>query len=324
MDSLLRLLAIHGGQRRTDLCRALGITAQALETRLAALRAEGYVLDAEAEHIALRPQADVLLPGYVLLGLHAAHYGRGEMLYAPEMDSTNTQLKQAAMARALPDGSLAFCGRQTAGRGRMQRVWEDPQAGQSLTCSLLLRPTLPQERLHLITLAAALAAAQALMDAGADARIKWPNDVVIAGRKCVGILSELVLDPVGAPCIVTGTGFNVNQTVFAHELADKATSLRLSMGRPADRVRLLQVYLEHMEHAVATLEAGGLPALLPAYRARSVTLDARVQVIGAAETFVGVAEAMDEEGALLVRCEDGALRRVLSGDVSVRGVMGYV
>ena len=324
MNSLLRLLAIHGGQRRADLCRALGISVPALESRLASLRAEGYALVAEAEYIALSPQADVLLPGYVLQGLHAARYGRGELLFAPEMDSTNTQLKQAAMARALPDGSLALCERQTAGRGRMQRVWADPDAGQSLTCSLLLRPELPQERLHLITLAAALAAAQALMDAGADARIKWPNDVVIGGRKCVGILSELVFDPVGAPCIVTGTGFNVNQTVFAQELAAKATSLRLATGRAGDRTRLLQAYLGHMEHAVATLEAGGLPALLPAYRARSVTLDARVQVIGAAETFVGVAEDMDAEGALLVRCEDGTLRRVLSGDVSVRGVMGYV
>ena len=265
-----------------------------------------------------------LTPEAVRAGLTTRCYGRGEIGYAPEMDSTNTQLKRAAQAAALPAGSLALCDRQTQGRGRMQRAWEDPDAGQSLTCSLLLRPKLEPRQLALVTLATAVAAAETLAALGFDAGIKWPNDIVISRRKCVGILCELVTDPAGETCVVVGTGFNVNQRAFAQSIAHKATSLWLEGGREIDRCTLLCQYLEQLERAMEALEARGLAGILPGYEARSVTLGQRVQVVGTAETFVGIARRVDENGALWVQDDQGALRRVLSADVSVRGVMGYV
>ncbi len=325
MDSVLRLLAKPGLHSIEALCAALALTPEQLSAHMDALRQRGYRIDeAGGQGYTLLPKADTLLPAYVWRGLETAVYGRGEILYAPAMDSTNTQLKHAAAERVLPEGSLAVCERQTAGRGRLQRVWDDPAAGESLTCSLLLRPQLPREQVHLVTLAAAVAAAEALASFGTDARIKWPNDVVIRGRKCVGILCETTMDPSGALCVVAGAGFNVNQRAFTGELADKATSLWLQTGVAGDRCQLLCRYLLHLESAVRLIEQRGFTALMPAYAARSVTLGVRVRVIGAAEAFVGMAQSIDADGALLVLDDRGVLHRVISGDVSVRGVMGYV
>ncbi|MDD3411180.1 MAG: biotin--[acetyl-CoA-carboxylase] ligase, partial [Eubacteriales bacterium] len=207
---------------------------------------------------------------------------------------------------------------------RMKRVWEMPEAGVNLPNSLLLRPALPAEQAQLCTLAAAVAAARAIEDCGLPARIKWPNDVVIGSRKCVGILSEMVADMDGVQFIVMGVGFNVNQRAFPEELKQKATSLLLEKGETVPRGTLLLRYLSHMEEAMEQLESGGMAALMPDYLSRSVTLGSRVEVIGTAERFVGQADGLDETGALLVTDDEGRRRRVLSADVSVRGVMGYV
>jgi BirA family transcriptional regulator, biotin operon repressor / biotin---[acetyl-CoA-carboxylase] ligase len=264
------------------------------------------------------------LPGYVRMELTTQVLGRGEILYAAEMGSTNAELKRAAAACALPAGSLAVCGRQTGGKGRLNRVWVDTGADEMLPCSLLLRPSLPPEKTPLLTLAVAVAAADAIGDFGLKAGIKWPNDVVLNGRKCVGILCETVADPAGARCVVAGAGFNVNQRVFPAELAEKATSLRMEGGWAVGRRALLCRYLEHVERVTALLENEGFGRFLPLYAARSVTLGSRVRVEGANETFTGTAESIDDAGALRVRTDVGELKRVLSGDVSVRGVMGYV
>lgn len=301
-----------------------GLSAEELSGRLEALRAEGYRIATEGGKARLEPPPDSLLPGYVRLELRTRRMGRGELLYAPSVGSTNAVLKEEGLARALPDGSVALCDRQTQGRGRMQRVWEDPAAGLNLPHSLLLRPKLPPEQTPLYTLAAAVAAARAIEDMGFTPRIKWPNDVVLQGRKCVGILCERVVSGPES-FLVVGVGFNVNQPSFPGELQQKATSLLIEGGRPVDRRALLCAYLLRMEQAAGQLERDGLPGLLPDYTARSVTLGGRVEVLGATTRFVGVAEALDDTGALLVRDDaDGALRRVLSADVSVRGVMGYV
>jgi BirA family transcriptional regulator, biotin operon repressor / biotin---[acetyl-CoA-carboxylase] ligase len=323
-DDLLSLLAAGEPVPAAALRSRLGLTEAALARALAALSAEGYAVAAGPDGLRLLPEAGSLLPAYLRTELQTRVLGRGEMLYAAEMDSTNGALKLAAAGRALPTGSLAVCDRQTRGRGRLNRAWAGGGAGEALACSLLLRPRLPPERTPLLTLAVAVAAADAIADFGFRAGIKWPNDVVLGGRKCVGILCETVTDPAGARCVVAGAGFNVNQTDFPQELADKATSLLLAGGRPIDRRALLCRYLLKLEGTLERLEGEAFEHFLSAYTARSVTLGGRVRVEGARETFVGTAERIDDTGALWVRPDGGAPRRVLSGDVSVRGVMGYV
>ena len=325
MDELVRLLSEPPFLTRAELLGRLGGSPAELDARLDALRAQGYRLAADGEaRWSIRPTADSLLPGDILASLTTRRFGRGELLYALQMGSTNQELKRAAAAEALPEGSLAVCDRQTAGRGRMQRAWDDPNAGESLTCSLLLRPALSPEKLSLLTLATAVAIAETIAELGLNPGIKWPNDVVLSGRKCVGILCETIRDPAGALCVVVGTGVNVRQAEFPEALRDRATSLRLEGAAETDRRKILCSYLANMERVTDALEKEGLGGLLPAYTARSVTLGRRVQVIGPGETFTGMAERMDDTGALFVRDDAGTLRRVLSGDVSVRGVMGYV
>ena len=332
MDELLSLLSETEYISGEALCKTLGITRAAIWKRIEKLREEGYVIEAAGKRgYRLTPPADSLLPAYLTRELTTRWAGRGEICYQPSVTSTNTVLKELARADA-PKGSLALCELQTHGKGRLGRAW-DAATGENLLHSLLLRPALPIEQAQLCTLAAALAMAQAIEDTVPvlKAGIKWPNDIVLGGQKCVGILSELSADMDGIHFIVMGVGVNVNQRAFSGELTQKATSLWLEQSRllgkdapPIDRRKLLCAYLSRMEQVMDQLEKSGLSALLPEYTRRSVTLGAQVRVISAAEEWTGTAEKLDETGALFVKDASGELRRVLSGDVSVRGVMGYV
>lgn len=246
--------------------------------------------------------------------------GRAVSHYAHTLTSTNLVLKELARQGA-PHGSLCLCECQTAGRGRMDRQWFSPE-GQGLWLSVLLRPSMAAERAPLITFCAALAMAKAVRKTtGLDARIKWPNDLVLEGRKLCGILLEMGFDGQGM-FIVVGTGLNVRRGAYPDALRDRAIALEECAPAP-DRGEVLASYLMALEEAVSAVEERGLAGVAEEYRALSVTLGSQVQVIGT-ETFTGVAEDIDEGGALLVRMADGTLRRVLAGDVSVRGVMGYV
>lgn len=259
-----------------------------------------------------------LLPELILRGLKARRAGRGIIEHAPEMDSTNLRARMLVKDGA-PDGSLVVCEHQTAGRGRLGRGWETPR-GEALTCSLILAARAAQAQMY--TLAAAVAAAKAArtLCPTLEPRIKWPNDLIINGRKCAGILCELCADSV-----IIGIGINVNQTRFTGELTDKATSLlREAGGEPLDRCELLRLWLGYMEDAAEALEQRGLEGILDEYADMSATIGARVRVTGAAGEFTGTARGMDESGALIVDADDGTERRVLAGDVSVRGIMGYV
>lgn len=344
MDPLLSMLSETQAVSGERLCERLGVTRAAIWKRMEKLREEGYqILSAGKLGYRLAEKPDSLLPGYVALGLGTRWAGRGEILYQPQMTSTNAVLKARAYEGAAR-GSLALCQEQTQGKGRLGRGW-DAARGENLLHSLLLCPALPTEQAQLCTLAAAVAMAGAAeeMAPGLTVGIKWPNDLVIRGRKCAGILSELSADMDGIRFLVMGVGVNVNQRHFAGELADKATSLWLERERlagqeagqepgkdsqvqsypPLDRRTLLQAYLRRVEQAMGALEQRGLAGILPEYERRSVTLGAKVQVLGPREAFTGTAQALDETGALWIVEETGERRRVLSGDVSVRGVMGY-
>ena len=195
MDPILGMLSTKEPISGERLCEQLGMTRAAVWKRMEKLRAEGYrIVSAGKLGYRLDPEENSLLPGYLLHELDTRWAGRGEIAYEAKMDSTNIRAKELARSGA-PSGSLALCDQQTAGRGRLQRRWETP-AGVALTQSLVLRPSLPTEQAQLFTLAAALAAAGAIAQTcpGLDPGIKWPNDVILNGKKCVGILSELAAD----------------------------------------------------------------------------------------------------------------------------------
>ncbi len=254
-------------------------------------------------------EEQLTVPGYVL------HY-------AETVDSTNDWAKREAV-QDLAEGQVYLADHQSAGKGRRGRAWNSPE-GTSVSMSLLLRPQIPAERVSMITLVMGMAAAEGIRQAsGLDVGIKWPNDVVIDGKKLCGILTET--DGRVSYC-VPGIGINVNVSEFPEELADKATSLYLQTGREISREKVTAAVLNaFMVFYRSFCERADLSALKERYEELLVNRNARVRIMDEKDPFTGTALGIDEMGDLLV-LRDGTdtIEKVFAGEVSVRGIYGYV
>jgi BirA family biotin operon repressor/biotin-[acetyl-CoA-carboxylase] ligase len=229
----------------------------------------------------------------------------------------STNAEAAAWAReGAPEGALVIAEHQTAGRGRLGRTWSDTP-GHNLLFSVVLRPALPPHRLGLITLAGGIAVAEAVSEwtNPVTPRIKWPNDVLLDGRKCCGMLLESDLGR--DPFVVLGIGLNVNQDVFPPALAERATSLRLETGRLLPRVALLTTLLARLEHWSECLAAGEEAAVCEAFGDRMVGQGEPASVCLAADgrALDGVIEGIDADGALRFRT-GGAVQTLHAGEVT--------
>jgi BirA family transcriptional regulator, biotin operon repressor / biotin---[acetyl-CoA-carboxylase] ligase len=239
----------------------------------------------------------------------------GDVRWFREIDSTNRWVLEQARAGA-PEGLVAVADHQTAGRGRLGRTWSAPPGG-SLLASILLRPDLPPDALHLVTAAVALAASDACRAvAGVEPGLKWPNDLLVDDRKLAGVLAEADLGSTGGPAVVVGIGINVNwPDPLPGELEATATSLDRAAGRPVGREPLLVELLVGLERRYAGLgDAGGRAALASEYRTRCSTIGRDVRVELADESFTGSACDVNDAGQLLVST-DACLRTISAGDV---------
>jgi BirA family transcriptional regulator, biotin operon repressor / biotin---[acetyl-CoA-carboxylase] ligase len=232
------------------------------------------------------------------------------------VDSTQS-VAFALAERGAADRTVVVADQQLAGRGRRGRIWSAP-TGTSLLASIIVRPRLPQALLSTLSLTTAVAAAEALRRvAHVDARLKWPNDVLVSGRKIAGILLESrtggVPAPGGGPAIVTiiGVGINLGQREFPVDLADSATSVALETGRAPGREAVLTALLEEFDAWRARLESEGFGPIREGWRRLSDTLGRRVTVDG----VTGTATDLDVDGALLVDV-GGSVKRVVAGIVS--------
>ena len=239
-------------------------------------------------------------------------------------DSTNPELCRARKAGA-GHGTVAIAEEQTAGKGRRGRSWES-EPGVNLYFSMLLLPQLEVKKASMLTLVTALAVTRAIRELGLAARIKWPNDVVVAGRKACGILTELYFESDGHYYVIIGTGINVNQTVFPEEMCQSATSLRREAGdRIFDREALLARVLRLFEKDYKRFQSdGGFGGLRAEYETYLVNRNAHVRVEDPQGAWTGTALGIDENGELRVRRPDGNVETVYAGEVSVRGIYGYV
>ena len=247
----------------------------------------------------------------ILDGLGTVSLGR-KVLVCQRVDSTNS-LARALAEQGEAEGTLVIAEEQTAGRGRLGRTWQAP-AGTCLLFSVILRPNLEPERLHQLTMIGALALREALLGSTAlRAEIKWPNDVLLSGRKAAGILTEARLIGTKVGLAILGIGLNVNLIPGDLDPGLAATSLAFELGHPVPRVPLLQTILRCLEQRYQQLQAGHSAAA--EWAAALVTLGQRIQVVCADRSYQGLAEAVDDSGALLLRLDDGQVFRVSAGDV---------
>jgi len=240
----------------------------------------------------------------------------------PVTDSTNLVLRRMA-ARGAAHGTAVLAETQTAGRGRLGRSFLSPTGGVYL--SVLLRPQVSPQELMPLTALMAEAARQAVSDAcGLAPGIKWVNDLVVNGKKLAGILTELSVSPDGrADWAICGVGINCNAPAdaFQPEVRQLCTGLSQCLGRPVDRSDLAGALLRRILEAA---EFSDVPARMERYRKACITLGQQVRVLGGGETYEALARDVDGEGALLAEDARGVLRRVFSGEVSVRGLWDYV
>ena len=249
------------------------------------------------------------------------------ILYFEEIDSTNEEVKRQAEAGA-EHGLLIVADAQTSGKGRRGRCWESP-AGNNIFMSLLLRPSFGIEKASMITLVMALSVLQAIrVTTELEAFIKWPNDIVINGKKVVGILTELMTEPDGSFYLVCGVGINVNQREFPEEISATATSLLLEKMNEAsefDRKSLTNKVIDcFAKNYQVFCKKETIEEMLDEYNTFLVNRNASVRVLDPKGEYEGVALGINPEGELLVQCTDGDIRNVYAGEVSVRGIYGYV
>lgn len=239
-----------------------------------------------------------------------------------EIDSTNTAARQLGEAGA-PEGTLVLADCQTGGKGRRGRQWFSP-AGTGIWMTLLLKPRIPAEKVSGLTLVGALSVCRAIREVtGLETAIKWPNDLVIGGRKVCGILTEMSMEAGQIRYVVLGIGINVNQTEFPEELPH-AYSLAMAAGRGISREAIIARTWECFEEDYGRyLQTGDMSGLRKQYEAHLANLGQPVRVLAPTGEWSGVAKGISDSGDLLVMDEAGVLRAVNSGEVSVRGVYGY-
>lgn len=325
-DAVLELLQGGGyvsGQRMSE---QLGLSRAAVWKAIDRLRAEGYTIESATNR------------GYCLTGwpnrltregvarLLEGHPWREQVEVLAEVDSTNNYAKTAA-AQGAPHGTVILSDYQSGGRGRRGRSFSSPK-GMGVYCSVILRYDVPPERLlHLTTVIAEATRRAIAAVTGLEPQIKWTNDLVLEQRKLCGILTELSLEAETGLTgyVIPGTGVNCGQRPedFPPEIRDMAISLEQALGGPADRCALAAEMVRQYHLAAEDMLTNFGP-WLEGYRTHCVTLGRDVRILQGDRVRQARAEDIDDEGGLIVRLPDGARETVRSGEVSVRGLYGYV
>lgn len=302
----------------------LGVTRAAIWKTVDALRKEGFdIRSVKKRGYHLESPRDAIWPACIRKGLDTQWCG-AEIEYHDQVDSTNTRCKDLAREGGA-HGTLVIAEEQTMGRGRLNRSWIS-RPGSGIWMSLLVRPRgmMPERAPALVLLTAVAAAMACERFSGEEVMIKWPNDLVARGKKICGMLLEMGAGMDGVEWAVIGIGINVIGNEFPDELQDKAGSLAEIAGKQLERAALVREFLNQFERLYNQYQLSGMSAIYTLYRNRSVTLGRQVRAICPDGEYLGVARDIDEDGTLILETQEGNTLRLRVGDVSVRGVMGYV
>ncbi len=258
---------------------------------------------------------DIVMPDLVRKRLKGRLFGK-QVYHFFKTDSTNRVAMELGFAGE-PEGAVVLAEEQTAGRGRAGRTWHS-ERGAGLYVTLLLRPRLSPVQAPLLTMLAGLSAHSAVeAQTGLTAELKWPNDLLLNGKKFGGILTEMHAEPNAVRFVIVGIGINVNQEKFPGELAATATSLRRETGRQESRLELLVRLLSQFETDYNRFLREGAPYVVQRFElVSSFANGKRVRVDTGTETYQGTTAGLSPEGLLIVKKDEGAMVTVISGDVS--------
>lgn len=320
------LLGQEGYLSGEAMSRELGVSRAAVWKAIEALRQEGYAISSAPNRGYRLEQAPDRLREGELSGPLAGCTVGSHLLCLEQIDSTNTEAKRQAMAGA-PDGLVVLAEEQTGGRGRLGRSFQSPR-GTGLYLSALLRPRLAPETVANLTAWVAVAVCDGVEACcGVRPQIKWTNDIVLNGKKLCGILTELGLESEtnSLDYLVTGIGINTNQRRedFAPEIRDMATSLALELGRPVRRVELARHVIQALDRMYQNFPENKA-AYLDRYRQDCLTTGRPVQLITPTQRREAQAVEIDGQFRLVVEFPDGSREALMAGEVSVRGMYGYV
>ncbi len=317
------LSALHAnpaGVSGAQLAEQLAISRAAIWARMDDLRKAGYEIEA-TPHSGYRlvAEPDALIADDLIARLHVGEppkiIGRDIRVFE-ETTSTNDVIEKLARD-GVPEGAVVFAESQTKGRGRLGRKWSSPTR-KGLWFSILLRPKLTPQETTQLTVASATALRRAIKKvSGVTADIKWPNDLLIGGKKVVGILTEMSAEVDRVRHVILGIGVDVNQTDFPPELRAIATSLKAEAGEEISRAELAVAILRELDFDYARICAGKFSAVADEWETGCGTIGKSVSVQMGTRLIRGIAEALDDDGALLVRTEHGHLERIIGGDVTL-------
>jgi len=277
-----------------------------LGVRVKGQRSSGYFLE---------KVPDILTPDLIRKRLKGNLFGK-RVYHFFKTDSSNRVAMDLAYAGE-PEGAVILAEEQTAGRGRAGRSWHS-ERGTGLYLSLLLRPQLSPVQAPLLTMLAGLSAHGAIQaQTGLSAELKWPNDLLLSGKKAGGILTEMHAEPDKVRFVVVGIGLNVNQEKFPAELSAAATSLRLECGRPQSRLELVVRLLSQFEYDYNRFLNEGAAFVVERFQTVSTFASGkRVRVDTGRATYLGTTAGLSPEGLLLVKKDDGSMVTVIAGDVT--------
>ena len=296
-----------------EISAKLGVSRTAVWKHIQSLKNTGYDIESVPKKgYILHKAPDLLSPEEIVAHLKTKWVGH-HIHYLKEASSSNED-------QGCADGLVVVAEEQTRGKGRLSRGWFSPM-GYGVWCSVVLRPPFMPSEASKCTLLAAVAVIKAINRyKGVNAKIKWPNDVLLEGKKMVGILTEMSAEFGKINYIVIGTGINTNvpKSIIPDELKELAISVADVAQEQIERVQILADYLKNIEDLYETVLRDGFGPVLDEWRKYSDTIGQAVKVIAPDKTYFGTAVDIDEEGLLVVRKGDGTMEKVIAGDVSIR------
>ena len=309
-----------------QLCEKFGVSRTAVWKAVEQLRESGYGIESvRRKGYLLVSRPEQISVEEIQSGLNT-RWLPGKICYFDTIDSTNRYADQLGReGKVEKDGILVVADHQTMGKGRRGRTWVSP-AGKNIFMSLLLKPGISVENVSGITLVMALSISRAMqMLYGLPVQIKWPNDIVCRGKKLCGILTEMRVEENEISHVVIGVGINVNIEEFPEEIKDTATSLYLELQQQQSRSRLICEIMKQFEQDVERFyRTENLSELQEEYQTYLVNQNQEICVIEPDKSYRGIGRGINEKGELLVELPDGTMKKIYAGEVSVRGVYGYV